>query len=164
MKKMKNLTIKIILLFGSLFFQTQLSYAQMIDVMGNIGIGSVLTTHDIQNTNRMNQQMQSQNLLHALSMKIAENITSYMGNYHNMPDQKISVGKNVITLKANNSGQNFSASVHNVTSSTCRQLVSHYWDGLVSILVNNKTYSPAQAQKEVQNICQGKNNISLIFQ
>ncbi len=138
--------------------------AQMIDMMGNIGVSGTLIQQDAQNIGTLNKSMRSQRLIDDLAMKTAEILTTYMGNYRSMPTQTMTSAGTRVTFQPDASGQSFTASMTDVPSALCKQILKRRWEGLTAVRLNGQTETPARGQQQSASICQTKNSISLIFQ
>ncbi len=142
----------------------QTGKAQMIDMMGNIGVSGAITQENARQVGSMNKALRINQFKSQFSMKIAEILTTYLGDYRQMPTSVMNINGISVTFKPTSSGNSFGAHMNNIDSSSCYQIVSQYWDGLSSIKINQKEYKPQLIKKKGKSICQSKNNISLIFQ
>ena len=136
--------------------------AQMIDMMGNIGVSGTLMQQDAQNIGAMNKSMRAQRFMDDISFKSAEILTTFMGDYRNLPAQSFQSSGVTVTVKPAENGRTFAMEMNAVNATLCKQIIARRWDGLTGQIVNGKKYAPSPIQN--RSACQATNTISLIFQ
>ena len=136
-------------------------HAQMIDMMGNIGVSGTLMQQDAQHIGAMNKSMRSHRLMDDLTLKTAEILTTYMGDYRSMPTQTITSAGTRVTFQPDTSGKSFTASMKDVPLALCQQILKRRWEALTGVRLNGQKETSLQ---QSASQCQAKNSISLIFQ
>ena len=164
---MKQKNLKKILFINMLLCISSFSIkAQMLDLMGSMGISGTQTIQDVKAVGQMNQALNSNQFLGELRMKSVYISTSYFGEYQNMPTQSEMIGNVEITFRPVNNGSNFEAFIPSVTPALCSSLLKNRFDNVISyrLVINgkNKEYTASQIQSK-KGICDGISAIALIF-
>lgn len=137
-------------------------HAQMIDMMGNIGVSGTMMQQDAQNIGAMNKAMRAHRLMDDISFKSAEILTTFMGNYRNLSVQSFQSSGITVTVKPAENGRAFAMEMNTVNAALCKQIIARRWDGLIGRVVNGKKYASDPIQN--RSVCQTSNTISLVFQ
>jgi len=165
---MNKQKLKKSLFFSSLFYILTFSVqAQMIDLIGSMGIGAAQTTQSVKSVGQMNNVLRSQQFLNELQLKIADITTTYFGNYQQMPIRSAQIGNIKIIFRPVDNGQHYEAYISPLTQDLCLKLLQTRFDNLVRYrLVNDgsfQDYTVAQVRSNT-GLCVTTDAMALIFQ
>jgi hypothetical protein len=142
-------------------------HAQMVDLIGSMGIGAAQTASSVKNVGKMNKTVQAQQFINQLQMEIAMIITSYFGNYKSMPVQNKTVNGVKVTFKPADEKNALAVSIPLNSLDFCQKLISYPFDNLRSVHLIGKgrvsKYTPRQAFSN-HNLCSGADTIVLIME
>ena len=167
-QKMYNLNLKKILFISMLScFSLNQVHAQMVDLIGSMGIGAAQTASSVKSVSNMNKAVQVQQFINQLQMEIAMITTSYFGNYKKMPVQNKSVNGVKVTFKPADEKNALAISIPLSNQDFCQKLISHPFDNLRSVHLIDEgrvsKYTPRQAFSN-HNLCAGADTIVLIME
>ena len=157
--------IKKLLFINMLSLISVCANAQMIDIMGSMGVGGAMDAGAARSVGMANNRLKSTQLITDINMKMADVMMSYEGRYNQMPTQIInSAGKKVVFRPVN--GQ-VEAYVEKVNENICLSLLTASWQNVDHFRVVKQTGSSvidrAQATKARADVCRNVKDFAIIF-
>jgi len=157
--------IKKFLFINMLFIIPVCANAQMIDIMGSMGVGGAMDAGAAHSVGMANNRLKSTQLISDINMKMADIMMSYEGRYHKMPTQTItSAGKKVVFRPVNGRVE---AYIEKINENICLSLLTAGWQNVDQFRVVKQTGSSvidrAQASKAGTTVCQNVKDFTIIF-
>lgn len=144
---------KILYSFLTIFFIGN-TYAQMVDIIGNIGVSGTIIKQDVENVNHMNKSFLTTQAFQTYQTKIMTIKLDYFGNYKAIPKSNLTVGGMTIIFSPSNDGKYYIAQSQNINKNMCADIIASGDDtGLVFVEVKGKKYSLIEAHQKSSEIC-----------